>query len=112
MTICATTPQAYLDRVCDFIGIAHYPVPAAAAEGEMINSISDLPRFPRVARKARHFMHWLEEKQAYSTSNFLERAGVWKFFFGGGDRSSRQSIRQSKQTCMKRCFLKSKVSNA
>jgi len=78
-------PQAYLDRVCDFIGIARYPVPAGAA-GELINSINDLPRFPRFARKARHFMHWLEEKQAYSITNFLERAGVWRFSFGGGPK--------------------------
>ena len=77
-------PQAYLDRVCDFIGIERYPVPALAAQGELINSITDLPRFPRVARKARHFMYWLEEIQAYGTSNFLERAGAWKFAFGGG----------------------------
>jgi len=77
--------QAYLDQVCDFIGIGKYPVPAAGA-GELINSINDLPRFPRFARKARHFMHWLEEKQAYATSNFLERAGVWKFSFGGGPK--------------------------
>jgi hypothetical protein len=79
-------PQAYLDRVCDFIGIERFPVPAAATEGELINSINDLPRFPRVARKARHFMYWLEEKQAYGTSNLLERAGAWKFVFGGGAR--------------------------
>jgi hypothetical protein len=77
-------PQAYLDRVCDFVGIERYAVPASAGEGELINSINDLPRFPRVARTARHFMHWLEEKQAYGTSNFLERAGAWKQIFGGG----------------------------
>ena len=77
-------PQAYLDRVCGFIGIEKYPVPPAAAGGEAINSINDLPRFPRFARKMRHFMYWLEEKQAYATSNFLERLGFWKFSFGGG----------------------------
>ncbi|HZC45778.1 MAG TPA: hypothetical protein VE243_04835, partial [Candidatus Acidoferrum sp.] len=78
--------QAYLDRVCDFIGIERYPVPASATESELINSINDLPRFPSVARKARKFMHWLEEKQAYSTSDFLERAGAWKMVFGGGSK--------------------------
>ena len=81
-----TDQQAYLDRVCDFIGIERYPVPAAAAEGELINSINDLPRFPRVARKARHFMHWLEDKQAYGTTNFLEQAGAWKLVFSGGPK--------------------------
>ncbi len=79
-------PQAYLDRVCDFIGIERYPVPASVAQGELINSINDLPRFPRVARRVRHFMYWLEEKQAYGTSNFLQRAGAWQFLFSGGSQ--------------------------
>ena len=52
----------------------------------MINSINDLPRFPRAARRARKFMYWLEEKQAYATSNFLEQAGAWKLVFGGGPK--------------------------
>jgi hypothetical protein len=50
----------------------------------LINSINDLPRFQWVAKRARHFMYWLEEKQAYGASNFLERAGAWKIAFGGG----------------------------
>jgi hypothetical protein len=79
-------PQAYLDKVCDFVGIERYPVPGSAAKGELINSINDLPRFPSVARKARHFMHWLEEKEAYGTTNFLERAGAWNLVFRGGSR--------------------------
>src|SRR5260370_19375164 len=78
-----TDQQAYLDRVCDFIGIERYSVPAAAAEGELINSINDLPRFPRVARKARHFMQWLEDKQAYRTTNFLGQAGHSRAWFCG-----------------------------
>jgi hypothetical protein len=77
-------PQAYLDRVCAFIGIEKYPVPALGADGNLINSINDLPRFPRFARKMRHLNYWLEEKQFYETMNFLERAGFWRFSFGGG----------------------------
>jgi len=77
-------PQEFLDRVCDFIGIERYPVPSAGPGADMINSIDDLPRYPRVARRARHLMYWLEERQAYELSNFLERAGVWRWTFGGG----------------------------
>jgi hypothetical protein len=33
-------------------------------------------------------MYWLEEKQLYATMNFLERAGLWKFSFGGGPKFS------------------------
>ena len=75
-------PQAYLDRICDFIGIARYPLPATAAE--MVNSINDAPRYPSFARRARDLMYWLEEIQAYRTNNFLKRVGVWKLCFGGG----------------------------
>ena len=31
-------------------------------------------------------MHWLEDKQAYGTSNFLEQAGAWRLVFGGGPK--------------------------
>ena len=91
-------PQAYLDRVCDFIGIERYPVPASAAEGEMINSINDLPRFPRAARRARKFMYWLEEKQAYATSNFWSRP-VRGNLFSAAARAFPSSIPRSKRAC-------------
>ncbi|MGH7781266.1 MAG: sulfotransferase domain-containing protein [Candidatus Binataceae bacterium] len=79
-------PREFLDCVCDFIGIARYPVPSAGAGAEMINSIDDLPRYPGVARRARHMMYWLEERQAYALLNLLERAGVWRWTFGGGEK--------------------------
>lgn len=75
-------PQAFLERVCDFIGTARYPVPIAGPE--MINSIDDLPRYPRIARRARHLMDWLEEREAYALIGRLEDAGVWRWCFGGG----------------------------
>ncbi len=75
-------PQEFLDRVCDFIGIARYSVPTAGPE--LINSIDDLPRFPKIARRARHLMDWLEERQSYALINHLERMGVWRWCFGGG----------------------------
>lgn len=77
-------PQAFFDRACDFIGIARYPVPTAGPE--MINSIDDLPRYPHLARRARHLMDWLEERQAYVVINGLESAGVWRWCFGGGTK--------------------------
>ncbi|HUY27675.1 MAG TPA: sulfotransferase domain-containing protein [Candidatus Binataceae bacterium] len=75
-------PQGFLDQVCDFLEIARYPVVSAGPE--MINSINDLPRYPRVARRARHLMDWLEERQAYGLINHLDGAGVWRWCFGGG----------------------------
>jgi hypothetical protein len=77
-------PQRFLDRICDFIGIAHISVASVKPTASTVNSINDLPRFPRFARKARRFMYWLEEVQAYRLANALERRGVWNLCFGGG----------------------------
>jgi hypothetical protein len=77
-------PQAFLDRICGFIGIARIAVTGVTMRASAVNSINDLPRFPRLARRARRFMYWLEEAQAYRVMNSLERAGVWDFCFGGG----------------------------
>jgi Sulfotransferase domain len=79
-------PQAFLDRICEFIGIAPIAVASVKMRASAVNSINDLPRFPRLARRARRFMYWLEEAQAYRVSNSLERAGLWDFCFGGGAR--------------------------
>ncbi len=77
-------PQTFLDRICDFIGIDRYPIASARTAKGAVNSINDLPRYEWLARRARHLMYWLEEKQAYGVSNFLETAGAWRFCFGGG----------------------------
>lgn len=78
------SPQAYLDRVCDFIGIARIAVTDSAPATLRVNSFSRMPRSPCLARKARKLRDRLQSREYYRTINLLTRAGVWRFCFDGG----------------------------
>ncbi len=78
-------PQAYLDRVCDFIGIARIAIANSTIASERVNSFARMPRNPRLARKGRKLRDWLQSREHYRTINLLTRAGVWRFCFDGGE---------------------------
>ncbi|MGH7924224.1 MAG: sulfotransferase family protein [Candidatus Binatus sp.] len=75
--------QAYLDRICSFIGIASVKVDGKAA-AERVNAVSHAPRSRRLAQNARNARDWMLSNRWHRTFNALERAGVWDFCFGGG----------------------------
>jgi hypothetical protein len=77
-------PQSYLDRVTDFMGIERIALSARPEIGDDVHSFARAPRSPRLARRARRLMYWLQGHQAYRASNLLERAGVWDFCYGRG----------------------------
>jgi hypothetical protein len=77
-------PQTYLNRVCDFIGIARIAAPDSAREVPRVNSFSRMPRSQYLARKARKLRDRLQSGEYYRTINLLTRAGVWRFCFDGG----------------------------
>ncbi len=79
-------PQAFLDRVCRFIGIAPYSLAETAVGARRINTFSAPPRNPRLARRGRKLRDWLKKREAYGTINLLGRAGLWRYCFDGGDR--------------------------
>lgn len=78
-------PQAYLDPICDFIGIKRIAIAASAIATERVNSFKRLPKSPYLARKARKLRDWLRAREAYGTMNLLARAGVWRFCFERGE---------------------------
>jgi len=78
-------PQAYLDRVCDFVGVDRVaPATRANLRGD-INSFARAPKNRRLARTGGRFRQWLRGHQAYRTVGMLDRAGVWEFCGGRGD---------------------------
>ncbi len=79
----AADPQAYLDRITDFIGAGRIVVEAALA-GSKANAIEVAPRSTRLALCARQFRCWLGARRLYRTRRLLAKAGVWRFCFGGG----------------------------
>lgn len=76
-------PQAYLDRVCDFIGIARIDVASLKLPARAFNSHSLMPRNPSIARKARRAINWLRDRDYGGAVDLLERAGLWKLCFAG-----------------------------
>jgi Sulfotransferase domain len=81
----AADAQAYLDPICDFIGISRIPIGQSGLAKQRINTFSREPRSPRIARRARKLRDWLEEREAYRAISLLTRAGFWRFCFEGGE---------------------------
>lgn len=77
-------PQAYLDRVCAFIGIAAIQVHDAAA-AERVNAVTRAPRSRWLARNARNARDWMRMHRWRGALRLLDTLGVWRFVFEGGE---------------------------
>jgi Sulfotransferase domain len=82
--LCADS-QSFLDRVCDFIGIAQIPRPDAGLDARARHSFARAPRNLRLARKARRLRRWLKARRMYATINLVGRTGLWDLCFGHGE---------------------------
>ncbi len=80
------SPQDYLNKVCDFVGIDRIALGGRTEVGDDVNAYERAPKNRKLAQNARHAMWWLKRRQAYTTINLLERAGVWKFCYGRGEK--------------------------
>ena len=78
--------QDYLDRVCDFIGIARIAISESLIGERRINTFSGPPHSQRLARRARKLRDWLKSHEAYRSINLLGRAGLWRYCFEGGEK--------------------------
>jgi len=78
-------PQAYLDRVCDFMGLERIALAPRRDLGSDMNSFARAPRSRRLAVNAGKLMYRLKGRQAYGVINLLERSGVWAFCGGRGE---------------------------
>lgn len=78
-------PQAYLDRICGFIGIAPIRLQQAQGAKRAVNSIERPARNRQRARKAQRWLGNLRDYRAYRTIDLLDRLGFWDFSFGGGE---------------------------
>ena len=80
-----TDPQAYLDRICEFIGAAQVSLGGIATATERVNTVVEAPRSRRLAQSARDVRDWLAMHRWNRTSHALERLGLWRFAFAGGE---------------------------
>ena len=77
-------PQGYLDQVCNFIGIPRFQLDGSEASAR-VNTFPSAPRNRKLAQNARHARDWLRARRAYRIVSLLDRAGVWRFCFEGGE---------------------------
>src|SRR5207253_1930083 len=87
-------PQAYLDSVCDFIGIQRVPLAGHADRAREINSFGRAPRSHKLAQNARHLRLALRDNGWDRTTNLLGRIGVWAWCAGGGEKFPRLTAEQ------------------
>jgi hypothetical protein len=90
-------PQAYLNRVCDFIGIERIALAPRSDLGADVNAFAHAPRSGKLAHRATTMMYWLKGHQAYRTIDLLDRAGVWEFCHGGGELFPRLTPEQDER---------------
>ncbi|MGH7950026.1 MAG: sulfotransferase family protein [Candidatus Binataceae bacterium] len=78
-------PQLFLDRVCLFIGIPPFPLAEVPDAQLRINTVEIAPRSRRIAQNARNARDWMREHKWRRTISALDRLGVWRWSFGGGE---------------------------
>jgi hypothetical protein len=78
-------PQKFLDDICDFVGAPRIKVEGSPLASERVNAVTHAPRSRKLAQNARNARDWMRLHRWHSTIEVLEKAGVWKFCFGGGE---------------------------
>ncbi|HYL60274.1 MAG TPA: sulfotransferase [Candidatus Acidoferrales bacterium] len=71
--------QAFVDRVCDFIGAARFPVASSAVAGQRVHSVPVAPKSRRLARNARNLMGWLNDRRYHRIANAFRQSALWRF---------------------------------
>jgi Sulfotransferase family len=77
-------PQAFLDRVCGFIGVARFNLDDSPVGNQRVHTVPVAPRSYRLARNARKVMRFLNERQYHRTARRLAETSLWRFCFEGG----------------------------
>jgi hypothetical protein len=75
-------PQAYLDKVCKFIGIEKFKLEKSQAR-RRVNTVERAPRSPRLAKRARKIRGRLIQWRWYGVFNACQP--LWNFCAGGGE---------------------------
>jgi hypothetical protein len=78
-------PQAFLDSVADFIGIARFPLSSSKVGAERVLAVSTQPASPQLAKLARNLIGWFVNRRYHRAANLLRETGIIKYMLEGGD---------------------------
>jgi hypothetical protein len=79
-----SSPQAFLDAVCDFIGIARFPISASRVGAERVNTVNTLPPNPRLARIARDLVAWFVARRYHRAASLVRGSRIITYMLEGG----------------------------
>lgn len=79
-----TDAQGFVDRTCDFIGIARAPLLKSVMESNRVNAIPAQPWNSWVARMARKSRDKLQKRGHYGLVELLKKTGLRDAIFAGG----------------------------
>ena len=80
-----SSPQAFLDSVCDFIGIARFPILSSKVGAEHVLAVNTQPPSPRLAKLARDVVGWFVNRRYYRAANAVRGSKIIKYMLEGGD---------------------------
>lgn len=80
-----SNPQAFLDSVCDFVGIARFPISASRVGAERVNTVNTQPANPRLAKIARDVVAWFMTRRYYRAARLMRESRIIKYVLEGGD---------------------------
>jgi hypothetical protein len=75
--------KAYLDRLCDFIGVA--PFAPVELKKRTVNAFELQPKNPMLSRLGLRILLSLRSRQFYRTISLLDRTGFFEFCHGRGE---------------------------
>ncbi len=76
-------PQAFVDRICEFIAIEHIAVgPEQAAR--RVHVVESAPPSRRLVRQARKLLTFLHSRRMHSTALWLRWSALGRFIYEGG----------------------------
>jgi hypothetical protein len=78
-------PQGFLDTVCDFIGIARFPVSASPVGAEKVNTVATQPPSPRLAKLARSVVRGLADRHYHRAAGWVRERSIVRYMLEGGD---------------------------
>jgi hypothetical protein len=78
-------PQAFLDSVSDFIGIARFPLSSSKVGTERVLTVNTQPLNPQLAKLARNVVGWFVNRRYHRAANLVRESKVIKYMLEGGD---------------------------
>jgi LPS sulfotransferase NodH len=78
-------PQAFVDQVTDFIGIARIDLAGSPVARTRVHVVPVAPKSPKLARNARNVIRWLNDRRYHRLAAVIRGSAVWRFCFERGE---------------------------